>query len=163
MSSGCQGRGNCGCKAEPHVDFVSYFMETDISGLMSEAQVGRLFDSGAYRDGEEGKLDYEGFFSPAVLERRAQYMDAHRVQSNGELRGSDNWQLGIPTDQYMKSAFRHFMDWWSMHRDLFEPGDGTITERLEEMEEAICALMFNAEGYLFELLRKKPEDIRQGT
>ncbi|KKK53952.1 hypothetical protein LCGC14_3089650, partial [marine sediment metagenome] len=31
----------------------------------------RTFDSGANRSSEEGKLDFEGFLSPLVLERYA--------------------------------------------------------------------------------------------
>jgi hypothetical protein len=108
----------------------------------------RTFESGATRDIDEGKFDYEGFFSPLVLRERAAYMDLHRVQSDGTLRSSDNWQQGIPLDQYMKSAFRHFVDWWGEHRDPWSEND---------LREAICALMFNAEGYLHELLKAEEE------
>lgn len=103
----------------------------------------RVFDSGATRDSDQGKLDYEGFLSPLVLERFAQFMNKHRVQADGNLRASDNWQKGIPTDAYMKSMFRHFMDVWKEHRGLQTP---------EGVEEALCALMFNAMGYLHVLL-----------
>ena len=72
-------------------------------------------------------------------------MTKHREQNDGSLRASDNWQKGIPEDQYMKSAFRHFMDWWKGHRG-FAVADG--------IEEAICALLFNAMGYLHERLKK---------
>lgn len=110
------------------------------------SQTGRQFETGAYRDTEDGKYDYEGFLSPAVLERFAKYMHEHRLQSNGEMRSSDNWQKGIPTDVYMKSMFRHFMDVWSEHR---YPIDAEV------QEEALCALLFNVQGYLFELLGGK--------
>lgn len=108
----------------------------------------RTFETGATRDADEGKYDYEGFFSPLVLRERAAYMDRHRVQSDGSLRASDNWQQGIPLDQYAKSAFRHFVEWWTLHRDYDNSAD---------IREAICALMFNAEGYLFELIRDEEE------
>src|SRR5258708_6429337 len=101
----------------------------------------REFDSGATRDKEEGKFDYEGFLSPLVLERFGEYMDKHRTQADGTQRASDNWQKGIPLDAYMKSGFRHFMDWWKEH-DGYESRDG--------IEEALCATMFNAMGYLHE-------------
>lgn len=104
----------------------------------------REFDTGANRDTDEGKLDYEGFLSPAVLKRYAEYMHKHRFQSDGQLRDSDNWQKGIPQDAYMKSAWRHFHDWWSEHRGI---------ESKEGKEEAICALIFNAMGYLHEELK----------
>lgn len=106
----------------------------------------REFGNGATRDDDTGKLDYEGFLSPAVLKRYAEYMHKHRKQSDGSMRGSDNWQNGIPKDVHMKSLYRHFMDVWSMHRgidDSYDAGD---------LEEALCAVMFNTMGYLFEEL-----------
>lgn len=105
----------------------------------------RNFETGATRDSDDSKYDYEGFLSPAVLKRYAEYMHANRLQSDGKLRSADNWQKGIPKDAYMKSMFRHFMDVWSMHRNVgdWEPGD---------LEEALCAVVFNAFGYLYEEL-----------
>lgn len=108
----------------------------------------RQFKTGATRDTDEGKYDYEGFYSPIVMQRFAEYMNKHRKQSDGELRDSDNWQKGIPKKDYMKSGFRHFMDWFLIHRGY---------EGREDLEEALCALIFNAQGYLFEILRTKNE------
>ena len=102
----------------------------------------RKFASGATRDSDETKLDYEGFLSPLVLRRFAEYMHQHRLQADGKLRDSDNWQKGIPLDAYMKSGWRHFMDWWACHRASQDPA------------EALCALLFNVQGYLHEILRK---------
>lgn len=104
----------------------------------------RVFDGGATRDAEDAKLDYEAFLSPIVLERYAIYMHKHRVLPNGQLRDGDNWQKGIPKDVYMKSAFRHFHSLWKAHRGY--PTD-------EDIEESLCALIFNAMGYLHELYR----------
>jgi len=104
----------------------------------------RKFKTGATRDKEDGKLDYEGFLSPEVLRRYAEYMNSHRVQADGTYRDSDNWQKGIPQSAYFKSAWRHFMDWWTGHRGY-----------TNELEEALCALIFNAQGYLHELLDVK--------
>lgn len=106
----------------------------------------RRFDSGATRDSNENKYDYEGFISPIVLEAYGKYMHKHRKQADGKLRDSDNWQKGIPQDAYIKSAFRHFVDWWKEHRKI-KSQDG--------IEEAICALLFNAMGYLYEVLKNK--------
>jgi len=103
----------------------------------------RTFETGATRDTEEGKLDYEGFLSPIVLEKFAEYMNRHRKQSDGQLRDSDNWQKGIPIVTYMKSLFRHFMDLWKEHRG-YRSRDG--------IEDALCGIIFNAMGYLFEIL-----------
>lgn len=105
----------------------------------------RLFESGATRDQDVNKLDYEGFLSPRVLQRFAEYMHENRKQTDGALRDSDNWQKGIPKDAYMKSLLRHLMDVWLMHRAKAYPA--------EDMEKALCAVIFNAQGYLFELLR----------
>lgn len=105
----------------------------------------RTFETGATRDADEGKLDFEGFFSPGVMYRFAQYMHDNRVQSDGNLRDSDNWQRGIPREQYMKSMYRHFMEVWAMHRVVLAPMDQ------DGVEDALCALMFNVMGYMFEL------------
>lgn len=109
----------------------------------------RKFETGATRDTATDKFDYEGFLAPQVLKRFAEYMHKHRQQSDGSLRDSDNWQKGIPLDAYMKSAWRHFMDWWTAHRE------GRVDE------EALCALLFNVQGYLFEVLRSSYETSTQ--
>jgi hypothetical protein len=106
----------------------------------------RRFPTGATRDTEDGKLDYEGFLAPRVLERYACYMHEHRVQPDGTMRASDNWQKGIPKDAYMKSLWRHFMEVWTCHREGVEG---------KRLEDALCAVMFNTMGYLFEVLGEK--------
>ncbi len=110
----------------------------------------RLFETGATRDTDTTKLDYEGFLSPRVLKRYAEYMHECRLRNippGQELRSSDNWQKGIPTDAYMKSMLRHVMDVWIGHRDGF-------TNR-KWFEDALCAILFNVQGYLFELDKEK--------
>jgi len=104
----------------------------------------RKFKTGANRDTDENKLDYEGFLSPTVLRRFAEYMHKHRIQSNGKLRTSDNWQKGIPLEVYIKSAWRHFIDWWLEHRG---------NKSREGIEDALCGLFFNVQGYLHEYLK----------
>lgn len=106
----------------------------------------RQFKTGATRDTDDDKLDYEGFLSPIVLQRYAEYMHRNRIQSNGELRDSDNWQKGIPQEELIKSAFRHFMDWWLEHRG---------EKSREGTEDALCGIMFNTMGYLYGILKKK--------
>lgn len=103
----------------------------------------RTFDTGATRDTDDGKPDYEGFLSPLVLRAFGDYMHRHRVQPDGGLRDSDNWQKGMPLPAYMKSAWRHHLDWWTLHRGFYVPGDVTIPD-------SICAVIFNAQGYLHE-------------
>jgi len=106
----------------------------------------RHFKTGATRNSENGKLDYEGFLSPLVVECYAQYMHKHRKQSDGSMRDSDNWQKGIPKDVYMKSAWRHFFEWWRCHRQSYKFRELLI--------ESLCALLFNVMGYLHETLKE---------
>ncbi len=113
----------------------------------------RQFETGATRDTDIGKLDYEGFLSPMVLQRYAQYLHKHRIQSDGQLRDSDNWQKGIPVTEYMKSKARHFMSTWLIHRGVKLYDKGTLID----LEESLCAELFNTMGFLFELLKKNLE------
>lgn len=101
----------------------------------------REFQTGAYRDGEEGKNDYEGFLSPLVIKGFGDYMTKHRLQSNGEWRDSDNWQKGITKDSYMKSMWRHFLDVW-LEYDGYKSRDG--------LDEALYGLLFNVMGFIHE-------------
>lgn len=106
----------------------------------------RRFDTGATRDLDQDKYDYEAFLSPLVIERFGQYMHKNRKLPDGSMRDGDNWQAGIPLQAYMKSGWRHMLDWWKLHRGL--------TAR-ECLEDAICGLLFNAMGYLHEVLKAK--------
>ena len=111
----------------------------------------RTFETGATRNAAGDKYGYEGFLSPRVLRRFGAYMHKHRHLADGSLRDPDNWQKGIPRQSYMESGWRHFMDWWAHHR-----GAHDITA--EELEDALCGVMFNAMGYLHELLNEgRPE------
>ena len=107
------------------------------------------FETGATRSTDEGKPDFEGFLSPEVLTIYANYMNHHRIQRDGQVRASDNWQLGIPPDRYVKSLVRHVFELWSMWR-----GHGRINAdngRPFTFEDVLCAIMFNTMGLLFEL------------
>lgn len=106
----------------------------------------RQFDTGATRDTDQDKLDFEGFLSPLVLQYFAEYMNRHRRQSDGKIRASDNWQRGIPKEEYIKSGLRHVMDWWLGHRGFLNRNS---------IKDALCGVIFNAMGYLFELLKNK--------
>lgn len=107
----------------------------------------RTFSTGATRDTDKNKIDLEGFLDPLVLQRFGEYMLKHQVQSDGSLRASDNWKKGIPKDAYIKSNWRHFLDLWMEHRGY---------KSREGVEEALCAIMFNTMGYLYEVLKEKP-------
>lgn len=105
----------------------------------------RTFDTGATRSPLGDKLQYEGYLSPIVLRRFAQYMKKHQTQSDGNVRPADNWQSGIPKESLMDSKMRHDMDLWLHHR-----GYSQFAE--EDIEEALCAIMFNTMAYLKEVL-----------
>ena len=111
----------------------------------------RQFDTGATRDTATGKYEYARFFDPKVLEARAAYMHKHRLQSDGTLRDPDNWKAGIPAPAYVDSLLRHVIDVWLIQ----DYGKAVRPETGEEVDlkEALCAIMFNAEGLLYELVR----------
>ena len=121
----------------------------------------RTFSTGATRDTDEGKNDYEGFLSPLVLREFGDYMTEHRVQSDGSLRDSDNWQKGIEKDAYMKSLLRHVFDLWLLHRGYeAKPERRGGKFQTPTKRSLLCSIMFNTMGYLHELLREaltKPE------
>lgn len=125
------------------------------------ADGGRVFATGATRDTDTGKLDYEGFLSPLVLRRYAEYMHRCRTRNvpPGEaIRASDNWQKGITLDAYAKSEIRHTQEFWLLH-DGFEARDEK--GNLLTLEDVLCAKLFNTMGYLFETLKEsvtKPEN-----
>lgn len=108
----------------------------------------RVFSTGATRSPQGDKLCYDGFFSPMVMKRIAQYMHKHRTQSDGLLRAPDNWQKGIPQESYMESMMRHFMDVWMYQRGCYD-----LME--EDIETALCGLHFNTNGMLLEILKEK--------
>jgi hypothetical protein len=105
----------------------------------------RRFESGATRNRDDGQPDYEGFLSPTALARYGVYMHAHRIQADGSLRASDDWQKGIPQREYLKSLLRHVMDVWLCFR-------GGQTR--ESLEDALCATIFNSQGLLHEVLKE---------
>jgi len=107
----------------------------------------RKFNSGATRDTDDSKLQYARFLSPIVVKRYAEYMHENRKLRDGSMRDPDNWKKGIPLDAYMDSLFRHVMDVWLQHNGY--PGE-------EGVDTALCAVIFNAQGYLFEWLKANP-------
>jgi hypothetical protein len=108
----------------------------------------RRFSTGATRNDDSQELDYEGFLSPIALKKFAEYMHENRVQADGTIRDSDNWQHGITLDSYMKSMFRHFHDVWMEHRGY---------KSREGLNKALCGLFFNVQGYLHETYKNAPE------
>jgi len=110
----------------------------------------RTFKSGATRDVDDEKLDFEGHLSPLVLIRYVEFLDKKRKLPDGTRRPSDNWQKGIPKEEYMKSMARHFMETWKLHR---ENRNWDKPKQKAEKIEALCALLFNVMGYLHEEIK----------
>jgi hypothetical protein len=111
----------------------------------------RRFASGATRDTAVNKLDHEAFLSPLVILRYDQYMHKNRLRTDGSLRDGDDWQKGIDKEVYIKSAWRHLLDFWLLHR-------GYSSASGADMEESLCGVLFNVMGYLHVLLESKVRD-----
>jgi hypothetical protein len=138
---------------EPYVP-VNHFKDREPLAKGPVPAQMRHFETGATRNTDTNKLDYEGFLSPLVLRSYAKYMSKNRIQADGTVRSSDNWQLGIPQDAYVKSLLRHVMDVWLIH-----DGHGAASPETGEavsLEEALDAVMFNTIGLLYEVLKAKP-------
>ena len=106
----------------------------------------RNFKGGGTRDDTEGKFDFEGFLSPLVIEAYGKYMHKNRIQADGKLRDSDNWQKGFGENHLsvcMKSLWRHFMDLWKYHRGF---------KGRESLDEAIGGILFNVMAYYHKIL-----------
>lgn len=115
------------------------------------ADVVRQFDTGATRSQDAGRDDPEGYLSPLVIDRFNAYMTKHRKQPDGSLRESDNWQRGLPLATYIKGMWRHFLHLWTRHRGY--PVRDPLAAR--DVEEDLCALLFNVQGYLHETIKAR--------
>lgn len=114
------------------------------------------FETGANRTSDNGKIDYEGHISPLVTRRYGQYMHNHRFVSETDIRDSDNWQKGIPIKNYVKSLCRHTED-VKIIFDGYKAFDASGKE--VNLEDALCAIIFNASGHLFEILKNKEKKL----
>lgn len=162
LCPGCCGIGryhNLGCPADPPAPNKIYILQPEVvnnSPRNLEKPVPpnpalRSFDTGATRSADAGRYDPEAFFAPIVIERHCEYMQKHRLQADGTVRDGDNWQKGIPLSVYMKGMWRHFLHLWTRHRGYVVQDDKASAD----MEEDLCALRFNIDGMLFELLKNK--------
>ena len=105
----------------------------------------REFKSGATRDADTTKPDPEGCYHPLVLKTVADYMAKHSYLPDGTRRAADNWMAGMPRAVWRKSLERHWLD-----VKLHDRGHGG--EAREPMIDALCAVIFNAQGRLLEEL-----------
>ena len=111
----------------------------------------RKFKTGATRNEDFIKIDPEGFFNPLLIESFSEYMNKHRLQSDGKIRESDNWQRLFGDDHYkvcMKSTWRHFLHFWKIHRGYKVIEDGKEVT----LEDACNGIIFNVWAYLFKYL-----------
>lgn len=146
-------------------DIVSEYAGADVTATVDATGIGapkpeavRQFSTGATRNLDHNKLDYEGFNCPMAQRAFAEYMHGHRKQADGTIRDSANWQAGIPIDVYAKSLVRHVHDFHCLHRGwtIPRPEDGQpMTPDDEHKLELLCAIWFNVQGYIHELLKAK--------
>jgi hypothetical protein len=119
----------------------------------------RTFSTGACRDADKDKPEYCGFTSWEVLVRFGEYMHKNRFMKDGSRRDSDNWKKGIPRKVYMESLYRHWVDFMALAdaEKLGTENDPNYEAMFDDsvrdsMEEALCAMFFNVQGLLYELL-----------
>lgn len=105
----------------------------------------RTFKTGATRDDNTHKLNYVQGLSAQVQQRYLEYLSAHRLQKDGSLRDWDNWKRGIDPVTYRESLLRHANDAVRASMGLPVPENASL-------EDLLCAIRFNADGWLFELL-----------
>ena len=148
--------GRCGQTYGAHHDQscptgVGEFQPTGCNWNSDTAKVEgvRSFDTGATRSSDVGRYDPEGFLSPLAIERYCIYMQKNQVQPDGSIRTSDNWQKGIPQDAYMKGLLRHVLHLWCRHRGHPVADPKAAADKVEDL----CALLFNVQGMLHELLK----------
>lgn len=116
------------------------------------------FEGGATRNDDTDKYDYEAFLNPRVLRAYGEFMHGHRTQKDGTTRAGDNWQKGIPLKKYLKSLVRHVFDLWAMERGYAVTNPDT--DQPATAQELCCAIMFNAMGFLKEVLDPAGENVK---
>jgi hypothetical protein len=86
-----------------------------------------------------------------------QYLGKHRLQPDGSYRDFDNWKKGIPQEIYHSSGGRHFFDTWLLTEGYTtEDNHGPV-----DLEDALCAQLFNIMGRLHEMLKVKVDQCEQ--
>ena len=120
---------------------------------MSEMQT---YHSGASRSDATNKLSYLRGLSVQVLTRYMEYLQANRALPDGSLRDFDNWKKGQPAARYKDSLYRHTHDAIRKSIGLSVPEDASL-------EDLLCAVIFNASGWLFELLVAKSGNREEET
>lgn len=107
----------------------------------------RTFPTGATRDDDTDKIDYDGHLSLSALAYYGAYMHRHRKQADGTMRAADNWKSGIPLDAYRKSLLRHTID---AVRAMADDEASDYTTDPKATMDLLSAVIFNAFGALHE-------------
>lgn len=132
-----------------HKYIIRKLNEAEEDESAEEIRPGKIirYEQGATREGEDDKLDIEGFLSPLVIEAYSQYMHFNRKLPDGTMRSGSDWQNGMPFNRLMRSMWRHFKDCWMEHR-LWTTKEGRVF--------ALCGLLFNTIAYLHQVLYNDP-------
>ncbi len=111
----------------------------------------RKFSTGAFRDNDVHKINIIGSFSPLVIRRFAEFMRDHNIKDGEFIRDEGNWKKGMPTQSYFESKARHYLNTWITHEG-YEDGD---------IEDQLCADLFNTMGHLQNILVKRLKKKKQ--
>ena len=111
----------------------------------------RQYSSGATRSSGKGKPSYCSYTSVLATRRYGQYMLEHETQADGEKRPPDNWKSGLEIKDTKESMGRH----WEHVKTILD-GHTAIDDHGKEVdiEDALCAMMFNVTSMLHEVLKK---------
>lgn len=104
----------------------------------------REFETGAVRDNDDGKLNFEGALSPQVLWAFTAYMASHSKMKDGTIRSAGNWKKGFPDDVLMECLMRHVFDLWMLYEGEtpVRPEDGHEVD----WNDALGGAMFNLQA-----------------
>jgi Domain of unknown function (DUF5664) len=110
-------------------------------------------DPSVVRADSSDKLQPARVLSAPVMVAYLEYMQETQRNLDGTVgRAPDNWKKGISQDSYMSSLMRHILAVWAMH----QAGRCRDEETGDELSLELCAVLFNAMGYLHEELRARP-------
>lgn len=132
--------------AKPYPKAPELAYDSGFDSVMDNGSI-RKFGTGATRDTNTNKPEFGGFLSVMVLREFGRYMHKNRKQSDGQLRDSDNWKKGMPRRVYAESLIRHTLD---VVGEI--TGDDEETRSVQEVLDALMAIIFNAQGLARELL-----------
>ena len=131
----------------------------------------RIFDTGATRDSNQGKLEYSNYIHPFADYSFAEYMKSKQL-IGWEYRRWDNRQKGIPPESLLESLVRHIeilklltkgytvvetqgTAWTKMY--VYKWDDKIVWDHKDMISE-LNAIRFNAEALKLYYLTKEDED-----